>query len=104
MTSWAARPHGKLPDVDTTAAGRQTAASIVEAHINGKHMRWERAQGSINDLQTYGLLAGQQAFNETTLPVREQAVNILRCRHGDIVAERIVADLANAGFLRGEAA
>jgi hypothetical protein len=76
---------------------RARAADIIEPHITGTFKRRDRAEGNADDLHRAGLLYGGRPSG--SVPVREQAVNILQCRQSWPDAERITADLADAGLL-----
>jgi hypothetical protein len=73
------------------------AADIIEPHITSLFKRRELAQSNAVCLDDAGLLAGGRPTG--SVPVREQVVNILGCRHSWPVAEKITADLAEAGLL-----
>jgi hypothetical protein len=76
---------------------RARAADIIEPHITGNFKRRDRAEGNADDLHRAGLLYGGRPSG--TVPVREQAVNILQCRMNWPDAEQISADLAEANLL-----
>jgi hypothetical protein len=80
---------------DTTTRSR--AADIIERHLTGTFKLRQRAEGNADDLHRAGLLYGGRPSG--TVPVREQAVNILQCRQSWPDAERITADLSAAGLL-----
>lgn len=91
-----------MPITNTTdlALILASAVDIVERHMTGTYRRQLRAFGNVSDLHNAGLLVDGNA--KTDLPVREQAVNLLQCRNDWPTAERIVADLAEAGLLKTE--
>lgn len=94
--------HGRLccgscPPVDVLSR----AADIIKPHIDGNFKRRDRAEGQARQLYNCGLLAGGEP-GRSNLPVQEQATNVLQCVQSWTVAERIAAELAEAGLLREE--
>jgi hypothetical protein len=83
----------------TTTDVLTRAADIIEPYINGHFKRRYRAEIAARMLHDGGLLAGGEP-GRSTLPVQEQAVNALQCVQPWKVAEKIAAELAEAGLLR----
>ena len=78
----------------------ESVADLIEPHITGTYRRRERAVCGADTLRFHGVLVvGAQ---RSSLPARERAANILQCQHSWKVAERIAADLAEAGLLASE--
>ncbi|MEU8158084.1 hypothetical protein AB0B94_30895 [Micromonospora sp. NPDC048986] len=75
------------------------AADIIEPHIGGKFKVRDRAEGAAQDLAAAGLLVGCEYRPGL---VREQAVQVLQCRHNWGVSVSIADDLIRAGLLREE--
>lgn len=78
------------------------AALIIEPYISSDFKRQARALGSADDLRQAGLLAGCEPTTRSPLPVREQAANILGCRHDWPDGTAIADKLNEAGLLRAE--
>ncbi|RKR92719.1 hypothetical protein BDK92_7197 [Micromonospora pisi] len=76
-------------------------ADVIEPHIDGTFKVRDRAEGMARQLYVCGLLAGGEP-GRSSLPVQEQAANVLQCVQSWTTAEQIAAELAEAGLLRQE--
>ncbi len=76
------------------------AADIIAPYISSDRLRLDRARGAAEDLDRAGLLNGASAQPAGSVPVVEQAANLLQCRFSWTDAEAIAADLDMADLLR----
>ncbi|WP_045740893.1 hypothetical protein [Actinoplanes rectilineatus] len=72
-------------------------ADIVEPHIGSNFKLRQRALGTAENLAHSNLLVGQQSTIQ--LPSQEAAANLLHCTFNWPAAERIAAELHEAGLL-----
>lgn len=69
----------------------RAAADVIESHIDGSFKRRERAVSNAYGLADSGVLG---------MGTREQAVNVLQCRHEWKIAEQIADALWAAGLIK----
>ena len=80
---------------------RNLAADVIEPHIDGTFKRRQRAEGVARELHDAGLLYGGQVYPGTGT-VQQQVAYRLQCRMSWPTAEKVAAELAEAGLLRQE--
>lgn len=87
--------------IPTDTDVRTRVADIIEPYITGNFKRRKLADGHAQNLAHAGLLAGGRAHPGTG-NVREQVAATLQCVFSWPDAEKIAAELAEAGLLREE--
>jgi hypothetical protein len=75
-------------------------ATIIEPFISSDHKRRERAMGAAEDLYQAGLIFGAPDEPRGSVPIVEQATNLLQCRFSWPDAEAIAQQLDAADLLR----